>query len=97
MRENDFRFGWRARLGRRIVCETLMSRRASGVAAGPRSRAPPCLRPRSPILPCAVASGGILMAPLPLKIILGVFAQAVVFAFVRDQVKVGIFRLLQMT
>jgi H+-transporting ATPase len=45
----------------------------------------------------SLAFGGILMAPLPLKIILGVFAAAVVFAFVLDQVKVGIFRLLQMT
>ena len=45
----------------------------------------------------SLAFGGILMAPLPLKTILGVFAAAVVFAFVLDQVKVGIFRLLQMT
>ena len=45
----------------------------------------------------SLAFGGILMAPLPLKIILSVFAAAVVFAFLLDQVKVSIFRLLRMT
>jgi H+-transporting ATPase len=45
----------------------------------------------------SLAFGGILMAPLPLKIILSVFAAAVVFAFLLDQVKISIFRLLRMT
>ena len=44
----------------------------------------------------SLAFGGILMAPLPLTIILSVFAAAV-FAFLLDQVKVSIFRLLRMT
>jgi len=45
----------------------------------------------------SLAFGGILMVPLPLKIIMSVFAAAVVFAFLLDQAKVSIFRLLRMT
>ncbi len=45
----------------------------------------------------SLAFAGILMAPLPLKVILSLFAAAAVFAFLLDQVKVGIFRLLRMT
>lgn len=44
-----------------------------------------------------MAFAGFLMAPLPLAIILGVFAGAVVFAFLLDWIKVGIFRVLRMT
>lgn len=44
----------------------------------------------------ALAFSGTLMAPLPLSVILTLFATAIVFAFVVDQVKVGVFRILNM-
>mgnify|MGYP005817913019 CR=1 FL=1 len=43
-----------------------------------------------------LAWAGILMAPLPLSLILSVFGAAVVFAFLLDEVKVNVFRLLRM-
>lgn len=62
-------------------------------------------RPSAVVLACSLADltiapglawAGILMAPLPLSIILSIFAAAVVFAFLLDQVKVGLFGLLKM-
>ncbi len=44
----------------------------------------------------SMAFAGILMAPLPLSVILSVFAAAVVFAFVLDAVKARIFSVLAM-
>jgi H+-transporting ATPase len=44
----------------------------------------------------SMAFAGILMAPLPLSVILSVFAAAVVFAFILDAVKARIFRVLEM-
>jgi hypothetical protein len=38
----------------------------------------------------------ILMAPLPVSVVLGVFAASVALALVLDQVKVAIFRRLRM-
>ena len=43
-----------------------------------------------------LAAFGFLMAPLPVKLIAGVFAAAVVLAFALDFVKVALFRLLKM-
>jgi H+-transporting ATPase len=43
-----------------------------------------------------MAFAGILMAPLPLSVILTVFAAAIVFAFILDAVKARIFRALEM-
>jgi H+-transporting ATPase len=43
-----------------------------------------------------LAYAGILMAPLPLSVILGLFATAAVFAFVLDEVKARVFRALGM-
>ncbi|HTO62793.1 MAG TPA: HAD-IC family P-type ATPase [Bradyrhizobium sp.] len=43
-----------------------------------------------------MAYAGILMAPLPLRIILSVFGAAIAFAFVLDEVKAFIFRALDM-
>src|SRR5579871_908336 len=60
-------------------------------------------RPGTIVLACSLADlliiptlafTGILMAPLSLSIILGIFATAVVFAFVLDEVKTVIFRAL---
>jgi hypothetical protein len=42
------------------------------------------------------AETGILMAPLPVPVILGVFAVSLVLALILDQVKVAIFRRLRM-
>jgi len=47
------------------------------------------------VLVSGLAVFGILMRPLPLEIVLGLFAAAVVFAFVIDQVKVLLFRHLR--
>jgi hypothetical protein len=44
----------------------------------------------------SMAFAGILMAPLPLSVILTVFAAAIVFAFILDAVKARIFRALEM-
>jgi H+-transporting ATPase len=44
-----------------------------------------------------LAIGGILMAPLPLPIVGGLFAASVVLAFVMDQVKVWLFTYFKMT
>ncbi|WP_454628526.1 HAD-IC family P-type ATPase [Bradyrhizobium cenepequi] len=44
----------------------------------------------------SMALAGILMAPLPLSVILSVFAAAVVFAFILDAVKARLFRVLEM-
>ena len=43
-----------------------------------------------------LAYAGILMAPLPLSVIMSLFATAVVFAFVLDEVKARVFRALGM-
>jgi H+-transporting ATPase len=43
-----------------------------------------------------MAATGILMAPLPLGVILGVFAAAIVLALVMDQAKLVVFRHLKM-
>jgi H+-transporting ATPase len=43
-----------------------------------------------------LAVGGILMAPLPAPVVLGVFAVAAIFAFALDAVKLAIFRRLNM-
>jgi H+-transporting ATPase len=62
-------------------------------------------RPSTIVLICSLADllivpsmafAGILMAPLPLSVILSVFAAALVFAFILDAVKARIFRVLQM-
>lgn len=62
-------------------------------------------RPSTIVLACSLvdlllvpglAYTGVLMAPLPLSIILAVFAAAAVFAFVLDDVKVRVFRALDM-
>jgi H+-transporting ATPase len=44
-----------------------------------------------------LAIQGILMAPLPVSIVTGIFAAAVVLALVMDQVKVWLFRHFDMT
>jgi H+-transporting ATPase len=44
----------------------------------------------------SMAFAGILMAPLPLSVILSVFAAAIVFAFILDAVKARILRVLEM-
>jgi H+-transporting ATPase len=44
----------------------------------------------------ALAATGTLMAPLPLPVILGIFAAAVVFAFVLDAVKAALYHVLSM-
>jgi H+-transporting ATPase len=44
-----------------------------------------------------LASEGILMAPLPLSIIAGIFAASVLLALVMDQVKVWLFAFFKMT
>ncbi|MGE5157773.1 MAG: HAD-IC family P-type ATPase [Gemmatimonas sp.] len=63
-------------------------------------------RPSTAVLVCSLADltiaptlawAGILMAPLPLSIILSVFAATALFTFVLDQVKVGLFGFLKMT
>jgi H+-transporting ATPase len=43
-----------------------------------------------------LAVRGILMAPLPVGVVAGIFAAAVVFAFALDEVKVQVFRRLRM-
>ena len=62
-------------------------------------------RPSSIVLVCSLADllivptlafAGILMAPLPLSIILGIVVAAVVFAFALDEVKARLFHLLGM-
>jgi len=46
--------------------------------------------------PATLAVRGVLMAPLPLAVVAGIFAAAVVFAFALDEVKVQVFRRLRM-
>jgi len=62
-------------------------------------------RPSTIVLICSLADllivptlafAGVLMAPLPISIILGLFATAVVFAFVLDEVKARLFHVLGM-
>lgn len=62
-------------------------------------------RPSTIVLACSLADllivptpafTGILMAPLPISIILGVFATAIVFALALDEVKARVFRALNM-
>lgn len=62
-------------------------------------------RPSTIVLVCSLADllivptlafAGVLMAPLPLAIILGVFAATVVFAFLLDEVKARLFHALHM-
>jgi H+-transporting ATPase len=62
-------------------------------------------RPSLIVLVCSIADllivptlafAGVLMAPLSLSIILGVFALAFLFAFVLDEVKTGVFSALEM-
>jgi H+-transporting ATPase len=43
-----------------------------------------------------LATRGVLMTALPLQIVAGVFAAAVVFTLVLDQVKVAVFKRLAM-
>jgi hypothetical protein len=47
--------------------------------------------PRNTVAKPSDAIGGVLMAPLPLSIVGGLFAASVVLALVMDQVKVGLF------
>jgi H+-transporting ATPase len=62
-------------------------------------------RPSATVLVCSIADlliiptlavGGILMAPLPVVVVLGIFAASVVLAFVLDAVKLAVFRQLRM-
>ncbi|MGP8121627.1 MAG: HAD-IC family P-type ATPase [Xanthobacteraceae bacterium] len=62
-------------------------------------------RPSATVLACSIADlliiptlavGGILMAPLPVAVVLGIFAASVVLAFVLDAVKLAVFRRLRM-
>ena len=68
------------------------ARQTLGAQVSPASPLPVTVQAK----PATLAYAGILMAPLPLSVIMSLFATAVVFAFVLDEVKARVFRALGM-